>query len=471
MRISLLNASFDSQGGVKGHGGNQVPLNLCCLAAYARKHNDAACQIVDAEGEKLSHQETVERTTAFSPDLVGVTVNTPVFDSVRDLIELLKARHPDVPVVVGGPHPSALPEQTLQECRADFVVRGEGEITFGELVDELARGGSAWDRIDGLTYRDGNGGVLSNPARELIQDLDELPFPARDLVNNELYYAPPTKQVAPGPSTLISTSRGCPHRCGFCSAQNVWTRKLRVRGPESVVDELQECVEKYNIRCFNFADEFFTGIKDRAVKICEMIIERNLPVSWVCSARAQKLDLETLRLMRRAGCHELSFGVESGNPDVLRSMHKGTNLEEVRRVIHLTKKAGLKTHAGYVLGYAGETEETVKDTIKFAKRLNTDIAAFFVCSPLPGSDLYRIAKEEGYLRPDAKWEDYSPLSNNDPVMELPTLPVKRLRRLHRKALRGYYLRPTYIAARLLRLRHFYEIKNLIKGLIILRRIK
>lgn len=472
MHVLLLNASFMKYGGVRGHGGKQIPLNLCYLAAYAReKHPSWTFRILDAEAEGLSHEQTVQQAVDENPDVIGITANTCVFDSILDLTLMLKQRLPEVKIVLGGPHPSALPQNTLADAPVDFAVMGEGELTFEELLVALDKNREEFQDIQGLVYRTPAGEIIVNAPRPLTEDLDQFPFPARDLVNNDLYFAPPTKSVGTGPSTLISTSRGCPCNCGFCSAQNVWTRRLRVRSPKNVVDELQECVEKYKISTFNFADEFFTAIKPRAMEICAMILERGLKIRWVCSARAQQLDEETLRAMKRAGCRELSFGIESGNQNILSLMQKGTDLEEIRRVIKRTKKVGLKTHAGYIIGYPGETEETIQDTVNFARELNTDIAAFWIASPLPGSDLYLLAKQKGYLRTDAKWADYSPLSNNRQVMQLPNLSPERVRFLHRKALRQYYFRPGYILRRLTMLRRPYEIKNLFSGLATLLHIK
>lgn len=199
--------------------------------------------------------------------------------------------------------------------------------------------------------------------------------------------------------------------------------------------------------------------------------ERRLDIRWVCSARAQKLDLETLCAMKAAGCREISYGIESGNQAILDRMEKGLDLEEARRVIKLTKQAGITTHASYMFGYIGETERTMRDTLRFAKSVNTAVAAFFVASPLPGAQLYTEAIEKGCLRKDASWIDYSPLSNRKPVLDAPGLPAETTHRIHRKALRAYYIRPRYVLSRLLALRHGYEVANLLGGLRPLFRIR
>ena len=472
MKVILINPAFNRYGGVKGHGGSVIPLNLCCLAAYVRElHDDVGLEILDSEVRDISHEQTVEETAAFSPDIVGITTNTCVFDCVKELTRLLKIRLPNVPIILGGTHVSALPECSLEESKADLVVRGEGELTFEEVVAQLKEGKSDWSKINGLAYRDERGEIRVNPPRSLIEDLDVLPFPARDLVDNTLYSPAPTKRVSLGMNTLIATSRGCPYNCGFCGSRTVWTRRVRSRSPESVVAEMKECADKYDIRSFNFTDDLFTANKKRVMGICRLIRKEGLSIRWVCSARAQSLDLETLKMMKQAGCHEISFGIESGSTEILKRIDKGIKPDEALRVVRLTKKAGIITHASYMLGYVGETEQTIRETIRFAKKLNTKVAAFFIASPLPGTRLYKEALEKGYLRPDATWQDYSPLSNAESVLELPNLSTAMIRRWHRKALRDYYFRPRYIISRLLAMRHWYEIVNLFAGLKIFCRIK
>lgn len=473
MKVILINPTFNRYGGLEGHGGNQLPINLCYLAAYARQqHPDVEFSLLDSEIRGLSHEETVDEVASFSPNLIGISANTCVFDSVIGLTGQLKARLPKVQIIIGGPHPSALPERSLLESRADFVAVGEGELTFAELISQIRRGDDDWSKINGLVYRDEFGNVMRNPPRELIKDLDKLPFPARDLVDNNLYSPAPTKRVSLGPNTLLTTSRGCPFKCGFCAARTVWTRAVRFRKPDNVVAEIEECVDKYGIRSFNLTDELFTVNKKRVIRICRLICERKLDVKWVCSARAERLDRETLEAMKEAGCREISFGIESGNQEILKRIDKSLDLGEAEHVIRLTKKVGITTHASYIMGYLGETEETMRDTIRFAKKLNTDIAAFFIASPLPGTPFYQEALEKGYLRSDASWINYSPLSNQESVLSLPNLSSTVIRKWHRKAIRSYYLRPAYIILRLSSIiRHWHDIRNLFEGLKLFLRIK
>jgi anaerobic magnesium-protoporphyrin IX monomethyl ester cyclase len=465
VKILLINPSFDGTGRIKGHGGSVIPLNLCYLAAYARsKDPQYDLRILDSEALGSGHREIVADANRFHPNVIGITTNTPVFDSVVKLTGRLKADLPQAKIVLGGPHGSALPERSLRESGADFVVVGEGEVTFAELLACIKAGRSDWAGIEGLVFKKPDGTVHACSPRALIADLDDLPFPARDLVDNQLYAPPPTKRVSFGPNTMIASSRGCPFRCGFCGAHTVWTRKIRMRSPQSVVSEIEECITRYGICSVNFTDEYFTADRQRVLEICGLIEEKKLKFAWVCSSRAERLNEETLRAMKKAGCREISFGIESGNPAVLKKMNKQLNLDHVRETIALTKKVGISTHASYIIGYIGETAHSIQDTIRLAEDLNTHVAAFFIASPLPGTELYREASEKNYLRPDATWQDFSPLSNRQSVLALPGLSAETIRRWHRKAIRHYYLRPAYISSRLRALRHGYEIANLLSGL-------
>lgn len=465
MRIALINPSFNRYGGLKGHGGSLPPINLCSLAAYGReKHPDVEFKIIDGDIHGLSHEDTIKQVEAFSPDLTGITSNTCVFDSVIELTAGLKTAMPKIPVITGGPHPSAMPKETLAESETDFIAMSEGELTFNELIQQMKDGDEDWGKIKGLGYRDETGKPKVNMTQPLIMDLDALPLPARDLLDNSLYQPAPTKRVHGGPVTPIISSRGCPFNCGFCGAQSVWTRRYRHRSPENIVAEIEHCIETYGIRAYRMTDELFTAKKQRVLDICRLMVDRKLDISWVCNARAQKLDLETLEAMRDAGCKEISFGIESGNQKILEKIDKSMDLNEAERVIRLVKKTGMKTHASYMFGYLGEDEGTMRDTIRFAKKLNTDMAAFFIASPLPGTPFYDEAKDKGLMKKDISWINFSPLSNQDSVVEYPTLSSETIRKWHRKAIRTYYLRPRYILQRLLKLRHWYEIENLFMGL-------
>ena len=472
MRVQMINPGFTRYGGLSGHGGNLLPINLCYLAAYARRENpDVEFKVLDSEIRGMSHDEVVEEVASFAPNLIAITATTPVFDSVIQLTGQLKARLPEAKTVIGGSHTSALPERSLTEAQVDFVSMGEGELAFAQLIGQMKEGDEDWSKVNGLAYQDEEGNFEINPPATLIHNLDELPLPARDLMDNSLYSPAVTKRVSSGRNTLLTTSRGCPYNCGFCSARIVWTRAVRYHSPQRVIEEMEDCIEKYGIESFYLTDELFTVRKERVLEICGLIIKHQLKVKWTCFSRAERMDQETLEAMKEAGCSKISFGIESGNPEILTKIDKSLDLTDAKRVIDLTNKVGIKTHGSYMFGYIGETEETMRETMDVAKYLNTEIAAFFVASPLPGTPLYEEALQKGYMRDDIKWINFSPLSNEDSVMEMPNLPKEIIRKWHRKAVRNYYLRPSYIFARLIGIRHWHEVTNLAGGAKILLNLK
>ena len=469
MKVLLINPPFTRYGGLEGHGGKMTPINLGYLAAYAReKKKNYAISILDAEVLGMTFEDIGSHIRKEKPDVVGITSSTPAYSSVVQIATICKSFSEDIKVVIGGVHPSAFPKDTAGEKAIDFVVVGEGEITFLELLNAL-ESGKTFAKVDGIMFKDGNNYIRTEP-RSLIEDLDMLPFPARDLMPHDLYEPAPTKRVSSFKSTSLTSARGCPHRCNFCSANVVWTRRYRFRNPKNVVDEMEHCIKTFGIREFSFTDELFTLRSERTSALCEDILRRNLNVAWVCMCRAGQVSKDLLRLMKRAGCREISFGLESGDQDILNRMHKDITLEKALESVRLTQKAGIRTHASYMIGNLGENEKTIRKTIDFAKKLNTDIAAFFTTTPLPGTELYDNALQAGYIRKNVNWNNFSPLSKVNPVMSLPGLDSEALMRWHRCAIKEYYLRPRYILKKLFSLRTKGDFLNIYNGLRLFLRI-
>ena len=470
MKIILVNPMFALYGGVKGHGGSAPPINLGYLASFVRSKKDYYdISILDAEALELTYDDVESHLKQEVPDVVGITANTPSFYHVTKIAEICKKVDKNIKVVVGGPHPSALPEETINIQSIDYVVIGEGEITFLELLDAIELGKSL-ENVDGILYKK-DGKVIRNRPRELIKNLDVLPYPARDLMPHHLYSPAPTKRVSNFKATSICSARGCPFNCTFCAAKVVWSRKYRCRSPQNVVDEIEYCVKEMDIREFNFIDELFTANAERVVKICEEIILRKLNIAFTCMSRVGRfVNKEILEAMKRAGCKQISFGIESGSQKILNAMKKGITIEDARNTIKLVKDVGIKTHVSYMIGNIGETEETIIQTIEFAKELDTDIAAFFATSPLPGTELWNEAVNKGYIRKDFEWTDFSPLPKNETVLDLPGLCSNEIKKWHRRAVKEYYLRPKYILKQAFALKSKMDVLNLIDGFKILLRL-
>ncbi|MFH1439365.1 MAG: radical SAM protein [Candidatus Woesearchaeota archaeon] len=471
MKILFINPPFTCYGrGIKGYGGQSMPINLAYLASFLISKGYIQTKIFDAEAFGLTYKEILLHIRKVNPDIIGFTSPTPAFQQVVDLSKLIKKQSPHIKIIVGGVHPSAMPFETMNEGCFDFVCFGEGEITTLELLKSIEKGSKDYSKIDGLLYHDGEK-VVQNKPRKLIEDLDILPLPARHLLPLELYYTSPAKSVSNKNCTSLVTSRGCPFNCTYCVAKVVWTRRVRFRSPKNVVDEMEECVKRYNLGEFNLHDELFTASEKRVIEICKEIMRRKLDIAWVCMARVDTIHSEKmLRYMKKAGCGKIVFGFESGSQKVLDLMKKGTTIKQAINAVNKVKKVGIKTAGNFMLGNIGETKKTMRQTINLAKRLNPDTITFFQTSPYPGTQVYYTALEKGYLREGLKWRDFALLSKNPPVLNLPNLPPHVVKQWIKKAYREFYLRPSYLFNQLAGIRNMRDIKRMWKGIKLLAQV-
>ena len=463
MKILFLNPPFTDYGGLEGHGGKALPLNLAYLASYLRNQKpDVQIKILDCEALGLDYSEIKEEIKRIKPDLVGITTPTPAFTQVLEICRIIKQEiSKDIITVLGGPHPTALPQETIAEKNIDICVVFEGEVAFTELVEALDKN-EPLNKIKGIFFKD-NGKVINTEAREPIKDLDQLPFPARDFFDTDLYFSPPTKRISKWKAGNMITSRGCPYQCTYCMASFMWQRKVRFRSINNVIGEIEECINKYGIREFNFHDELFTINKKRTIEFCQEVIKRKLKIAWVCMIRVDFADKETLEWMKKAGCKKIVFGFESGSQMILDKMKKQVALDKTEETVILVKKIGIKTAGNFMIGNIGETEKTIRQSIDLAKKLNTDTMGFFVASPYPGTEFYKIAKEKGYFRHDITWKDFTLVSNNLPPLNLPGLPAEKILEWQKKAFREYYIRPKYILQKILSINSWVDILNLYNG--------
>jgi len=462
-KVLFINPPYSNYGGVKGQGGKNAPLNLAYIASNLRYHRkNIEIDIIDAEGLELTLDELYKKVDKFSPNIIGITCPTPVFYTVKKICKELNLMDNTVPIVLGGPHPTALPKETLIEIpEVDVVFVGESEETFIEYVDCINERTSL-ETISGIAFRDNNE-IVINSKRPLIDDLNQLPFPAKDLLPLEKYYLPPTKRIKSEQATNMITSRGCPFDCSFCMAKMMWGKQTRFRTISNVLDEVQENVFKYNLTEFSFHDELFTGSKKRVLDFCKGIIDRGLDISWVCMARAGTVDKEMLDFMKQAGCGKIGFGFESGNERILKLMNKKATLQSAMQSAKLCKESGIGVEGAFILGFPGETIDSIKDTIHFAIDLDIDIAAFFIAIPFPGTELYRIAIQNGYLESNINWEEFAPVSKLDSPMIIPGISPEELKKWKTKAYRSFYLRPKYIVKKLAQLKNVSDVKSLYRG--------
>lgn len=471
MRILLINPPYTNFEGMAESAGNTMPLNLAYLASYVKKKIDCDVEILDTEVLGFGYKEIEEFIIGMGPDIIGITTLTPPMQHVIKIVEISKRVNPKCKVVLGGIHPTALPEQTLQETNADFVVFGEGEITFYELVKGFSDGELELAKIDGLCFRNKKGEIVKNKNRAYIKDLDIIPLPARELFELKKYYSAPTKKVSDEPMvTPILTSRGCAFQCVHCISNLLWSRVVRYRSVENIIVEIEECVNKYGIREFNVLDDTFTLNKNRLIEFCDAVIKKNLKIYWICFSRVNTIDEDMIKFMKEAGCRKISFGLESGSQRVLDLMKKSATIKMGKKAVAVVRKYGIEVHASFMFGNIGETKDSIEETIEFAKSLDLDNATFFITAPLPGTYLYELAKQKGFINKDTRWGDFAPLTNAKPILVQNNVTEKELIYYQKKAFRQFYLRPKYLLHKIKQVRSKEAMKTIYEGMRILFRI-
>ncbi len=375
----------------------RLPLGLSYIAAYLIL-NGHVVNVVDAEALDMSPDEAVSAALAADPEIVGVTATTPIIHSALHIIRQVKMNSERICTILGGPHASAMPEETLLANKGclDYVIFGEGEKSALDVAEATGEGIARHGRIDGAAFLDREGNVVRGNDRPFEKDLDRYPLPARSLFPMDRYLD--KTKFGEEPYTILTTSRGCPFACTFCGSQTTWKRKTRFRSPENVIQEICECVEEYGIKNFVFVDDTFTLQRERTIEICRRISELPYEIRIFCSSRANTISEDRLYWLKKAGCYCLSFGLESGNDMVLKKMQKGITVNSIRKALAMTKAAGIETHGSFIIGYDGETEETIEETIRFSIDLDLDQVQFSILVPFPGTECFDIAKERNAFR-------------------------------------------------------------------------
>jgi radical SAM superfamily enzyme YgiQ (UPF0313 family) len=384
----------------------------------------------------------------FMPDIVGVTCMTGSSNAAHVIADCVKQAARECLVVFGGIHAEALPVETLRHLSVDVIVRGDGEETFLELC----RAETAFEQIAGISYRSG-GSIIHNPARAVEMNLSKYPMPAYHLAPMEKYY-PALGAYRRLPAINMLMTRGCPGKCAFCNSART---TLRSRDVAQVVEEIRYLRETYGIREIQFYDDTFTVMKRTVMEFCELMQEANLDVSWAAFVRSDCFSEQMAVAMKRAGCHQIMMGVESGDNEVLRLLGKPIDREQTKKAIHISRKVGLTNRAAFIFGNRGETTATMQKTLDFSMELDPDLAQYSVCTPYPGTQLYQWASENGYLVSE-EWSDYE-LSTF--LMELPTLNTEDLYRFYKHAHRSFYFRPRILWRQLVRSTRLSHVMDLI----------
>jgi radical SAM superfamily enzyme YgiQ (UPF0313 family) len=410
---------------------------------------------IDAVMEELDIPAFVDRLQALAPELLVMECSTPSINYDLESARQVKIALPDTKVALIGSHSTFFHQQILSESpHLDGIVRGEFEITVRELAHAIADGRD-WSTVQGLSYRQGDT-VVVNPDRPLIEDLDSLPLPARHIVRSNCYRA---AIYSGSRCTSMVSSRGCPFHCVFCVWPNtLYGHRFRARSADNVVDEMEQ-VQQLGIDEIYFDDDTFTIDRKRVMEICRLIKERDLHLSWIAQARVDTVDREMLLAMKEAGCHYILFGIESGSPEMLETMKKRITLDQAREAIRLCRELGIKAQAFFLFGVPGESQETIRQTIDFAKELGASSTQFAVAIPQPGSPLFQQCVENNWLVFD-DWEDFA---SSNALIETPQLSRQEAEAARIRAYRQYYFRPRFMLQEALRIRHPRDVKRLWRG--------
>lgn len=402
------------------------PLGIAYLAAYLEQKGHEV-KIFDLNVEDDPLEAVRESARA---DIVGISVLSVFYLSAKKLISEIRSINPKVPIVVGGSHVTALPRETLEESDADFGVTCDGEDALLEIVEALASGGD-FKKVKGIWYKNGDGVIPTEP-RTPRTDLDALPFPARHLLKIDRYVNPVDGQNL----HVMITSRGCPYQCFYC-AKNSY-RIWRPRSAENVLRELQDIHARYAARVVYFHDDLFTTDKKRVIAICQGMLERDLKMSWLCTARVDTIDEEMLAWMKKAGCRSVHFGIESGVQEILDRMKKRITLDQARRALDMTKRSGIYSKVYFIIGFPWDTDETIRTTIDFALALPADEFQFAMLMPYPGTECWDEAVRLGRIDPkNPDWNAFFPtnLEVRDEVFFTNNLSADRVRHWRKVAYR------------------------------------
>jgi len=399
------------------------PMGVAALAAYVR--NEVEVTILDtlAEGAYnrelinskielvgLPYDEIIERVRRYQPDLVGIScIYSNQFASAAELARRIKIEiAPEIVVTTGGTHPSFLPEKSMAAAPLDYVVQGEGELTFLDLIRAHNRGAGI-EHLDGLAYRT-NGDIKVNPKVRLIENLDDLPLPARDLLPIQLYWKinfPPVLHYRKRRNMVLYTSRGCPYLCSYCASCHHWGRKYRTRSVSSVLAEIRILRDTYGVEELKFGDDNLITPRKRAVELFQGMISEGLTMPWNApnGVALWALDEDLVALMKKSGCYHVTLPVESGDQRMLTTiMNKPLKLEHTRKAARLVRKYGLVSTGYIILGAPGETHESIANTVRFVRELKLDYIFPFIYIPLPGSDLWQVCLDKGYVFDDVDFE-------------------------------------------------------------------
>ncbi|MBU1125555.1 MAG: B12-binding domain-containing radical SAM protein [Candidatus Omnitrophica bacterium] len=414
------------------------PMDLASIAAVMEREG-VTCRIRDYPMEQKDWDDYAADLIDFKPEVVIISTTTPTVSGDLKAAEIAKQKDPKIRVIAKGAYFLVFDKEILAQYQSlDLVIRGEPELSVRDIVQ-----GTPYAQILGITFRSGTE-IIRNEDRPFNENLDDLPFPARHLLNNQLYLTPDTRE----PIAFIESSRGCFNRCVFCAARLVSGNKMRMRCVDSVFTELKKCVHDFGFRNFFFLADTFTWHKEWVVDLCKKIVNEGLQIRWGANSRIDSLDEERLSWMKNAGCYVIGFGAESASQYMLDKMHKKTCVKDIESVVDLCRRYGIESYLMFVIGLPWETAETIQQTVRFVKKTKASFIEVNLAYPLPGTDFYIMAKENCLFNED----ELIGSDHSTPLVRSFSLDSKELDRARKKVLRAFYLRPAYMGSRIAKIR-------------------
>jgi len=448
-------------------GGLSEPLGIAYIAGYLEA-KQIPVRIIDAAAEGISSESVAQQISVSGDNIVGVTLLTTTFSSVARLIHEVRSKNPDCLIVIGGPHASALPERTLLEIpEADIVCIGEGEITMAEIAE--CQAASHLSQVKGICFRRESEIVRTQP-RPFIKDLDSIPPPARHLLPIEKYHLTASRVSGDAFCPTIIVARGCPFSCTYCS--RTFGRTFRAHSIDRIILEIRGLIDRYGVKQVNIEADTLTVKKSFLRDLCMAMIDSgiNRLIKWTCESRVDTVDADSLDLMKRAGCWQISYGVETGSQRLLDLINKGVTLKQVEDAFRMTKKAGMTIRGFFMLGLPTETRKESMATIAFAKKIDPLWAQFTITVPYPGTQMFKVLEAEGKIR-TYDWSRYNTWSGWKGDKVIPFVAegrtIEELSELQKKALRSFYLRPSVVWKFMQTVHSIHDLKKYAQGFMVL----
>ena len=453
--------SISNRYGVRSQGGGQTPpIGLANLAAMTRKYGFETA-IIDAAALKLEYTEIAKVVIDNKFKYVGITAVTISVGHAARLAEMIKNYDKSIVTIIGGPHLTAVPAETMSRYpQFDIGVIGEADYTIIELLNALENKENL-DKVSGLIIRK-NSSLFSTLPRKRIENLDDLPKPAWDLLPNlAKYYCPPVHTLKRIPAALLIASRGCPGRCIFCD-RSVFGNLLHAYSAEYTFELIKDLYYNYGIREIQLRDDNFTAYRNRTVELCEILKRERLDLVWTCAGRVDMVDFPILRLMKEAGCWQIWYGIESGSQAVLNTIQKNTTIDQIQKAVYMTRDAGISPCGFFIIGSPTETKESLESTVRLALELPLDEAHFSFMTPFPGSELYTRAAEYGLFE-----NDWSKLSGWLPVFVPYGLTSRDVELYSKKAFLKFYFRARIILSYIRKIQSWQHLRVYFSGFLAL----